>query len=485
VTSLAGVVPTDHGDDGTWGAKILAALALLATDLTTAQAAITALQGLVSLNTQLISWTNGQSWTWVSATYNGNGAITTASVLWPDGGSGTYTADTLNGTFLGATDAFHVTYSNGAVSKTVTQTAVTRDGSGRVTAQPTPDGGLMRTLDVPGVTLAVGNATWAALGTVFKTGIVYKGDQVASGYDMIPNGVYVPSTCTMTAVKITLDFPTIGGTQAWNIVLDHAGTKSTVATVTIADGARGAVTNSLSVSLVAGDLLLFQCSAANGVTFTGAGPTVQFAIGGSLSIPTAPGANGNPVATPTPTSIGLTWTAATGAFNYLIRRDGKPYAITALLAYTDLGPTGAGLSAGESHSYNVDALVPGAITVNTNSVSAAASASYSYFPAVSQNVGALTNDFVVTAGSNTTGASAAHTDATGLETLTSGATGANNVQDTVHVDWVKESSTQSQSDATNRHQAIRMYTEFGFGTAAAVMNHFFNEQAYPGVSPRR
>jgi hypothetical protein len=340
----------------------------------------------------------------------------------------------------------------------------------------------MRTLDVPGVTLAVGNATWAALGTVFKTGIVYKGDQVASGYDMIPNGVYVPSTCTMTAVKITLDFPTIGGTQAWNIVLDHAGTKSTVATVTIADGARGAVTNSLSVSLVAGDLLLFQCSAANGVTFTGAGPTVQFAIGGSLSIPTAPGANGNPVATPTPTSIGLTWTAATGAFNYLIRRDGKPYAITALLAYTDLGPTGAGLSAGESHSYNVDALVPGAITVNTNSVSAAASASYSYFPAVSQNVGALTNDFVVTAGSNTTGASAAHTDATGLETLTSGATGANNVQDTVHVDWVKESATQSQSDATNRHQAIRMYTEFGFGTAAAVMNHFFNEQSYPGVS---
>jgi hypothetical protein len=138
VTSLAGVLPADHGDDGTWGAKILAALALLATDLTTAQAAITALQGLISLTTQLITWTNGQSWTWVSATYNGNGAITTASVLWPDGGSGTYTADTLNGTFLGATDAFHVTYSNGAVSKTVTQTAVTRDGSGRVTAQPTP-----------------------------------------------------------------------------------------------------------------------------------------------------------------------------------------------------------------------------------------------------------------------------------------------------------------------------------------------------------
>lgn len=136
MTSLVGVLPTDHGDDGTWGAKILAALALLATDLTTAQAAITALQGLISLNTSLTAWTNAQSWTRVSVTYNGNGAVTTASVVWPDGGSGTYTADTQSSTFLGATDAFHVTYVNGAVSKTITQTAVTRDASGRVTAQP-------------------------------------------------------------------------------------------------------------------------------------------------------------------------------------------------------------------------------------------------------------------------------------------------------------------------------------------------------------
>jgi hypothetical protein len=27
-----------------------------------------------------------------------------------------------------------------------------------------------------------------------------------------------------------------------------------------------------------------------------------------------------------------------------------------------------------------------------------------------------------------------------------------------------------------------MYTEFGFGTATASMNHYFNEQAYPGLT---
>jgi hypothetical protein len=271
----------------------------------------------------------------------------------------------------------------------------------------------MRTLDVPGVTLAVGNATWAALGTVFKTGIVYKGDQVASGYDMIPNGVYVPSTCTMTAVKITLDFPTIGGTQAWNVVLDHAGTKSTVATVTIADGARGAVTNSLSVSLVAGDLLLFQCSAANGATFTGSGSDGAVRHRRVAVDPHRSRRERQPCRHPHP-------------------HVGRPV--------LDRGYGGVQLpdpprrQAVRHHrhhflhrprpdrrrpvrwrvpQYNVDSLVPGAITVNTNAASTRSLASYVVLPAVSQNVGALTNDFVVTAGSNTTGASAAHVARTG------------------------------------------------------------------------
>jgi hypothetical protein len=134
MTSLA--KPNVGGDLNLWGIELNAALATIETDLTAAQASIATLLGLFSINTQLIAWTNTQAWTLVSATYNGNNAITTASVLWPDTGSGTYTADTLSSTFLGATDAFHVTYSKGAVSKTITQTAATRNAAGKITAQP-------------------------------------------------------------------------------------------------------------------------------------------------------------------------------------------------------------------------------------------------------------------------------------------------------------------------------------------------------------
>jgi hypothetical protein len=86
-------------------------------------------------DTMLKTWALAQSFRLVSATRNGDGAITTATIEWPDGTAGVYTADTLSTSFPGATDAWHATYA-GTPSKTITQPAVTRDGSGNVTAQP-------------------------------------------------------------------------------------------------------------------------------------------------------------------------------------------------------------------------------------------------------------------------------------------------------------------------------------------------------------
>jgi hypothetical protein len=64
------------------------------------------------------------------------GAATSAAVVWPDGSTGTYTATVLSSTFPGAVDAYTVTYV-GAVTKTVTQTTVTRDSTtGAVTNRP-------------------------------------------------------------------------------------------------------------------------------------------------------------------------------------------------------------------------------------------------------------------------------------------------------------------------------------------------------------
>lgn len=93
---------------------------------------------VATLNAGLIGWTLAQAFRVSSASRDSNGAITTASVVWPDGSTGTFTTDTASTAFPGAIDAYHVTYVNAglSISKTVTQTAVTRDGNGAVTAQP-------------------------------------------------------------------------------------------------------------------------------------------------------------------------------------------------------------------------------------------------------------------------------------------------------------------------------------------------------------
>jgi hypothetical protein len=324
------------------------------------------------------------------------------------------------------------------------------------------------------------DSRYAPFGASYKGTAYSTKDVVTAGYDMVPNGIPIVASATLTAAQITLDFPTIGGTQVWHVILDHSGTFSTVGTITVADGARGGVVNSLSVALVAGDLLLVQCFQANGTTYTGAYPSFRCAFGGSLALPSAPSAPTGLAATSGATSVGLSWTAGTGSVSNLIRRDGVPYAITANTAFTDAGPTGAGLSPGETHTYNVDALVPGNIAVNNTGVSGGAVTAYTYYPSITQSVSAMNTDFVVTLGSNS--GTAAAVNASGLMTMTSGAVGAGAVQDNVHIDWVKESATSSQSDATNRHTAWRMYTYFGFGGSSAIMNHIFNEGSYTNLT---
>lgn len=86
--------------------------------------------------TQLKAWAYGQLYQLVTVNRDANEAIITASVVWPDGANGTFTTDTASTSFPGAIDAYHVTYNNGAILKTITQPAVTRDAAGAITAQP-------------------------------------------------------------------------------------------------------------------------------------------------------------------------------------------------------------------------------------------------------------------------------------------------------------------------------------------------------------
>ena len=68
-------------------------------------------------------------------TRNGNGAVTSADVVWPNGMPGRYTATTLSSEFLGATDAYQITYGVPA-QFTFVQPAITRNAAGYPTNIP-------------------------------------------------------------------------------------------------------------------------------------------------------------------------------------------------------------------------------------------------------------------------------------------------------------------------------------------------------------
>jgi hypothetical protein len=323
------------------------------------------------------------------------------------------------------------------------------------------------------------DARYAPLGASYKGTGYQTGDVVGSGYDIAPNGMRIIAPATLTAAQITLIYPTIGGTQVWHLILDRAGVASTIGTITIADGARGGVLNSLSTALLAGDLLFLQCFQANGATYTGMGPTLWAAFGGSLSIPTAPTIVSGLAATPGVTTVGLTWTGHADTYNYLIRRDGKPYGITSNTAYTDGGPTGSGLSPGETHTYNVDALVPGNITVNNTGVVSGPANAYTYFPSTAQNLSVLSNDFTVTLGTNA-GTSVA-TDSSGILTMTSGAIGSNAVQDRVNYNWIKDSAVTGTPPGAS-HTAFTRSWEFGFGTSNAFVDMYWDGPTWTSLA---
>lgn len=122
-----------HGDAGTTvtteGGPVRSIAKLVADNQALIDAALT-------LNQSLLQWAYTSAFRLVSATRDANSAIVTANIVWPDGATGVFTTDTASTAFPGAIDAWHATYLNGPISHTITQSAVTRDATGAVTAQP-------------------------------------------------------------------------------------------------------------------------------------------------------------------------------------------------------------------------------------------------------------------------------------------------------------------------------------------------------------
>jgi hypothetical protein len=85
-----------------------------------------------ALSNLLIAWTEAGAFGVTSPLRSSGKIVTNATVTWPDGTHGVYSA-VLNVRFQ-AIDSYTITYTNGG--KTVTQAAVTRDGSGSWTVKP-------------------------------------------------------------------------------------------------------------------------------------------------------------------------------------------------------------------------------------------------------------------------------------------------------------------------------------------------------------
>ena len=86
---------------------------------------------------QLKEWAEGGNYELTSITYHGTytETVSTATVSWPDGSAGTFTATAIDSTY-GGINSFTISHTDSGL--TVTQTAVTRDSYGNVTARPLP-----------------------------------------------------------------------------------------------------------------------------------------------------------------------------------------------------------------------------------------------------------------------------------------------------------------------------------------------------------
>jgi hypothetical protein len=85
------------------------------------------------ISERLIAWTLAQAWSFTSITRDVDGVISSASIRWPDNVAGTLTRTAKNTTWQVMT-SFTVTYN----ALTVTQPAITLDGSGNLSTRPRP-----------------------------------------------------------------------------------------------------------------------------------------------------------------------------------------------------------------------------------------------------------------------------------------------------------------------------------------------------------
>lgn len=89
--------------------------------------------GAAVRNATLVEWTTAESFEVLTASFDGDNVLDSATVRWPDGSAGIFTTVTKNSTHH-LVDAYTVSHT--VSGKTVTQALVTRNAAGAITAKP-------------------------------------------------------------------------------------------------------------------------------------------------------------------------------------------------------------------------------------------------------------------------------------------------------------------------------------------------------------
>lgn len=156
-------------------------------------------------NTELLAWAAGGAYEFLSATYDAEGCILTASVRWPDGSTGTYTR-TVKSASCNMPDAYTITHDESGA--TITQATMTRDGFCNVTTKPA--------LTISGYVVITPSAAAYEQGTMvdFATVTQVQGSVVTAQFislaadDSDTPGIFVrdsASTATHDGVNVLVD----------------------------------------------------------------------------------------------------------------------------------------------------------------------------------------------------------------------------------------------------------------------------------------
>lgn len=212
------------------------------------------------------------------------------------------------------------------------------------------------------LTSSAANGLYAPISAAYGQVIAWDGGDWRLGFDLDPNGIDMGSSGQINQVVIDADLPVIGADGIVHFYRLNTGsggnTETDFATCTVTNGqVQGVTTLGTPLAYVKKDKIGIRVTQL-GSTFPGRGLKARLMLGTeTVATVTAPGTpTGLTIVGTTSNSVSMTWASGANSSQAIIYRDGIPYwNVGTLTTFTDLGPDGLGIPAGESHTYAVQA----------------------------------------------------------------------------------------------------------------------------------